>query len=196
MGFDELQSEHTVGDDAEFSFSRNSCRPTEGVAFTTRGFGERDFVFDEEAHIPTFSARDFQRNHDVGDHQCVFEEEAFDGAVAARPVEAREGDVCDGTKMGGSAASEAVRDAPGTGALVVVELAEGALQVAVVVELLKPTEHLLAAAADKLADLLRAVKTDADLRREEYPHRVRSVPSGQSFPRGESAGVGEMALLN
>lgn len=58
--------------------------------------------------------------------------------------------------MGGATGGEAVDDAPRAAALEVVELAERALQVAVMVEGLESAEDTLAAAADEFGDLVRA----------------------------------------
>ena len=86
----------------------------------------------------------------------MLKEEAFDGAISSSPVEAGEWRVVHTAKVRGSAAGEAVGDAAGTGALVVAELAERALQVAMMVEFLQTTEHLLTTAANEVGDLGRA----------------------------------------
>jgi hypothetical protein len=53
-----------------------------GRALIARHGGEWDFVLDEQPHVAALPARDFQRHLDVGNHQRVLKEEAFDGAVA------------------------------------------------------------------------------------------------------------------
>jgi hypothetical protein len=111
-------------------------------------------VFDEQAHVSALSTSDFDRHHDVRNHQRVLKEEAFYGAVARSPIEPGEGRVVHATKVCGSTAAESVGDTPGTTVLVVVNLAGGAFDVAVVVESLQTTEHLLTAAAHEVSDLM------------------------------------------
>ncbi len=107
-----LQGEDAVGDDAELFLSRTRHRPLKGRTLIARRGGEWDFVVHEQAHVTALPTRDFQRHHDVGNHQRVLQEEAFDGAVPRSPIEPGEGRVVHAAKMRGSAAGESVGDAP------------------------------------------------------------------------------------
>ncbi len=107
-----LQSEDTVGNDAELLLSRTRHRPLKRRPLIARRGGEWDFMFDEQAHVSAFPARDFQRHHDVGNHQRVLKEEAFDRVVARSPIEPGETCVIHTAKVRRSAAGETVGDAP------------------------------------------------------------------------------------
>src|SRR5690349_20972326 len=63
-----LYRKHAVGNDPELFFSRNRYPPAKWVALAESGLGERDFVLNQQSHVILFATRDFQCDHNVGNH--------------------------------------------------------------------------------------------------------------------------------
>jgi hypothetical protein len=88
----------------------------------------------------------FKSGHEVADHECVFEEKPPHTLISGRPVHALKSHVEVSAETAGSARGEAIDEAFGAALMVVVELAVWPVDVAMVVEQIKPTKDLLSAA--------------------------------------------------
>jgi hypothetical protein len=123
------------------------------------------------------------------DYSVIFQ--TMDGAIANAPIEAMRRDVFPAAEKGDTAIAKAIDHAARTAALVVVELAAGTLQVAVMVERLQPPQELLTAAGHDASDLIRAEKAMAKNCAKDFfitrrePHRRQFFGAAKARPPGE-----------
>jgi hypothetical protein len=107
-----------------------------------------------EADITTRTTGCFQCHKNFGNHQRVVEKQPRRGSVAGIPVEADGHRIFRAKQESGTAIAESINHRLRASAMEIVELAKRALDVAVVVKLLKPTKELLSAVTEQCGNVV------------------------------------------
>lgn len=133
-------------DDTSFTWNINSPSKRLAMRFPSIRFDK--IIAANEADVFADTALQFERSHEVADHECVFEEKPPHSLISSRPVHALKWHVEVSAKSACASGCEAIDEAFGAAVMVVVELTAGPLQIAVMVEEIETAKKLLTTAAD------------------------------------------------
>lgn len=88
-----LKREDLVRHHADTTLAGEINRPAKGFTVILSAFGLRQFVSEKQTNIRTLAAVEFERGHEVTDHEGVLQEETANAFVSSRPIHALEGHV-------------------------------------------------------------------------------------------------------